>query len=104
MRRIFITCLFSFSCGSGFQHAEIKVSGNCEMCRETIESALKIESVKRASWDPETGLLEVDFDAKSISLNQIRERVAKAGYDTDSVKANQEAYSNLHECCRYREN
>ena len=90
------------ACGSGYEHAEIRVSGNCEMCREKIESALKIPSVKRAVWEPETGILEVDFNRNSISAHQIRERIARAGYDTDSVKADSAAYSRLHECCRYR--
>jgi copper chaperone CopZ len=90
------------ACGSGFEHAEIRVSGNCEMCREKIESSLKIPSIKKASWEPETGILEVDFDGNSISAGQIRERIASAGYDTDSVRADSIAYSQLHECCRYR--
>jgi Cu(I)/Ag(I) efflux system membrane fusion protein len=90
------------ACGSGFEHTEIRVSGNCEMCKEKIEAAIKTSSVKRASWDPEKGILEVDFDRNSISANQIRERIARAGYDTDSLKADSAAYSQLHECCRYR--
>ncbi len=96
------TFLLLIACGSGFEHAEIRVSGNCEMCKEKIESALITSSVKRASWDPETGILEVDFDRKAISLHQIREKVARSGYDTDSIKADSAAYSQLHECCRYR--
>jgi copper chaperone CopZ len=104
MRLISGFCFLLLACGSGFRHAEIRVSGNCEMCRETIESSLQIPAVKKAHWEPETGILEVDFDSKSISLHQIRQKIAAAGYDTDSVRADQKAYSKLHECCQYREN
>jgi copper chaperone CopZ len=98
-----VFCLLLFACDNSLRHAEIPVSGNCEMCKETIEEALKIPGIKKASWDPEIKILEVDFDPKKISLRDIRQKVADAGYDTDSLKADARAYSELHECCRYRE-
>lgn len=104
MRKLVFTSLFLLACGNGFRHAEIRVSGNCDMCRETIENALKIPAVKRANWDSETGILEVDYDENTIRLNEIRKLLADAGYDSDSMKASLKAYSKLHECCRYREN
>jgi len=91
------------SCAENIRSAEIKVSGNCEMCKETIEEALKTPAIQYSSWNPETGILEVRFDAGKTNLKEIRGKVAAAGYDTDSVKANDQAYSKLHECCRYRE-
>lgn len=93
-----------FSCSSGLRHAEIRVSGNCDMCKETIEGALKAEGIKKASWDPDTKMLELDFDSRKLSLQEIRRKIAAAGYDTDSLKADEKAYSKLHECCHYREN
>ena len=93
-----------FSCNPHIRHAEVQVMGNCEMCRETIENALKIPGILKASWSPETRILEVDFNESIINLNDIRKKVADAGYDSDSLKAPLENYSRLHECCRYREN
>ena len=100
---IIVLCLLLFACDNPLRHAEIQVSGNCEMCKETIEEALKIPGIRKASWDPEMKILEVDFDPGKISLREIRQKVADAGYDTDSLKADAKAYSELHECCRYRE-
>lgn len=91
------------SCNESWRHAEIRVHGNCEMCQEKIESALKVPGIHRASWSPESKVLELDFNEKKISLQAIRQRVAEAGYDTDSLRAPDSTYARLHECCRYRE-
>jgi len=101
--RLILMLFLLAACSENIRSAEIKVSGNCEMCKETIEEALQTPAIQYSSWNPETGILEVRFDAGKTNLKEIREKVAAAGYDTDSVKANDQAYSKLHECCRYRE-
>ena len=35
------------------------------------------------------------------SLDEIHQRIAAVGYDTDKIKANDEAYAKLDECCKY---
>lgn len=91
------------SCRQNQRHAEIRVSGNCGMCKETIENALNSAAIYKSDWDPDTKILEVDYNETRISLTEIRQRIADAGYDTDSVKAADSTYSQLHECCHYRD-
>lgn len=99
--------MFIFSsllcCTGSWRHAEIQVSGNCEMCREKIEAALKIPGVQRANWSAESKILELYYDESSITMATIRRKLADTGYDSDSLRAADSVYSQLHECCRYRE-
>ncbi|SHG63439.1 heavy-metal-associated domain-containing protein [Pedobacter caeni] len=79
----------------------IKVRGNCTMCKKKIETALKVPGVSAASWSPETKVLKVSYDSTVISNDQIQQKVAAAGYDTQKFKATDEAYNKLHSCCQY---
>ena len=79
-----------------------KVYGNCGMCKRTIEkAAASLEGVKSAVWDMETDMLTVTYNAKKVDLDQIKLAVAASGYDSDSHRAPDEAYNNLHGCCQY---
>ncbi|MNV44756.1 Heavy-metal-associated domain protein [compost metagenome] len=79
----------------------IKVSGNCSMCKRTIETALKVPGITTASWSPETKMLKVNYDASKITNEEIQKKVAAAGYDTPKFKAPDEVYDKLHGCCQY---
>jgi periplasmic mercuric ion binding protein len=79
-----------------------KVYGNCGMCKKNIESALEIKGVKSAVWNVETKMIEVVYLPEIITEDKIHEAIAKAGYDTDKVKARDEDYKRLHTCCQYR--
>lgn len=83
--------------------ATVKVDGLCSMCQERIENAAYIKGVKKASWDKETKILTVIYQPKKVTVLQIEESVAKAGHDTEHVKATDDAYSRIHGCCKYRE-
>lgn len=79
-----------------------KVYGNCGMCKETIEGALKKkDGVLKKNWNVETKMVTVTYDASKITLKQIKQNIANAGYDTDEVRAKDETYSKLHGCCQY---
>jgi copper chaperone CopZ len=72
------------------------------MCQETIEGALKKkDGVAKRSWSPETKMLTVTYDPAKISLVQIKQKIADAGYDSDDIHATDKAYNNLHKCCQY---
>lgn len=78
------------------------VYGNCGMCKRTIEGSLKNETgVSEAIWDIESGEMKVSFDTKSISLDDIKQKIADVGYDSDSHRAKDDVYSNLPGCCQY---
>lgn len=78
-----------------------KVYGNCGMCKQSIEKALQIESIKACSWNPDSKLLRLKFDERLISLDSLHKRIVAIGYDTDKYKANDLAYDSLHKCCKY---
>ena len=35
------------------------------------------------------------------SLDEIKKKIAEAGHDSEDFKATDEAYANLHSCCKY---
>ncbi len=81
----------------------IKVSGNCDMCKERIETAAKsIAGVSSADWSPDTKMLQVKFDASKTNSDDIQKAIAKVGHDTEKYTATLEAYNALPECCLYR--
>lgn len=81
----------------------IKVYGNCTMCKKRIETALDHKGIKKADWSPKTKELQVVYNVSKISEGEIHELVAKAGHDTDKVKAKDETYASLPFCCLYRD-
>ena len=79
-----------------------KVYGNCDMCKETIEGALKKkDGIAKKEWNTKTKMITVSYDPSKITLAQIKQKIADAGYDTDDVHAKDEAYNSLHKCCQY---
>ena len=81
---------------------EIAVKGNCEMCKKRIEkAAYSIPGVKSAVWTPESQALLVIMNEQKSSIGEIETAVAKVGHDTEHVKATDEAYAKLHDCCSY---
>lgn len=81
--------------------AVFDVLGNCGMCKKRIETAAKISGVEAAVWDTKTQKITVKYDTKKVSLNKVHQAIAAVGHDTPLVKAEDEVYEKLHECCLY---
>lgn len=79
----------------------VKVWGNCDECKSTIEKAATTAGATAASWSDETYLLVVNYDAAKTSSLKVQKAVAAAGYDTQDVKADDAAYKKLPKCCQY---
>lgn len=107
MRLIFtlITALFLAACStqpSANAKAEFKVWGNCKMCKKTIESAInEKEGVAQADWNVKSKQISVSYDSTKISLKDIQQYIAAAGYDNEGLRGDDKAYAGLHECCQY---
>ena len=85
------------------QHSSFIVSGNCEMCKDRIESTAKsINGVSKAVWDDKTKLLKIDSNNSVTNLDEIQKTIAKIGHDNGKYKASKEVYDALPECCKYR--
>lgn len=82
---------------------KFEVSGICEMCKERIEKALDTKGIRYANWTIETSELEVVYKPNKITEEEIHQRIADAGHDTEKVKASDKAYDSIHHCCKYRE-
>jgi len=80
---------------------KIAVSGNCGMCKKTIEKAAKAAGAKDAVWDIPTKTLSVTYNAKKTNSSKIQQAVAATGYDTREIRGNDAAYEKLHACCQY---
>jgi outer membrane receptor for ferrienterochelin and colicins len=78
------------------------VYGNCGMCKSKIEKAATgVKGVKSATWNQETHQLSVTYNSAKTLANDIKQAVADAGYDSDTHRAKDEVYNNLHGCCQY---
>ncbi len=84
-----------------FTKTSFKVNGNCDMCKSRIEKAAKADGVKNAVWNEETHILTLAFVPTKISVDQIQQSIAKAGYDTPKFKAIETDYKKLPQCCQY---
>lgn len=81
---------------------KFKVYGNCGMCENRIEKAVKaIDGVSAAEWNKDNKILEVTFDDSKTSLEKIHQAIADAGHDTDMKKADDKTYNDLPGCCHY---
>ncbi len=79
-----------------------KVEGACGMCKDRIEeTALSTIGVLAASWDEDSHILTVSKD-NLFNENELHQNLAKAGHDTELVKANDAVYNALPACCGYR--
>jgi copper chaperone CopZ len=79
----------------------VKIYGNCSMCKKIIEKAGSIKDVAEVYWDKETKTAAISYDPSKTNPDNILQRIAEAGYDSDSFTAPDEVYSRLHGCCQY---
>ena len=78
-----------------------KVWGNCDKCKKTIEGSVDMEGIKEKSWNVESTLMTVTFDTTKVSLDEIQQSIARAGYDNDKYYGDDYAYGKLDACCQY---
>lgn len=81
---------------------QFTVSGECAMCKERIEKAVKGKGVHSADWNIQSKILTLTYNHGIISIEKLLERINDAGHDTEFKKASDEAYNKLPDCCRYR--
>jgi len=79
----------------------VKIYGNCDMCKATIEEAGNRNKIAKVSWDKDTKMASLTYDAKKTSQDEILKRIALAGYDSDKFLAPDNAYTKLASCCQY---
>jgi len=93
--------LIAFSATAQTTSSKMKVAGACGMCKKKIEKAAKDAGATYAVWNVDSKELEVKYNSASSNPAKIQKAIAAVGYDTETVKATDEAYNNLHACCKY---
>ncbi|GAL66889.1 heavy-metal-associated domain-containing protein [Jejuia pallidilutea] len=108
MKNIFIVALLLIGTTTFAQNKNAKTSmevdGVCGMCKARIEKAcLNTKGVKWADWSIDTHELKLIYDERKTDTNTIQKAVLAAGHDVEDKKATDEAYEQVHACCKYRD-
>ena len=81
----------------------MEVSGVCGMCKKRIEkAAYSVKGVKSAEWHADHQEVHLIIDETKCSLEDVQKAIAKVGHDTAGIKATEESYNKVHDCCKYR--
>ncbi|MCB0577798.1 MAG: heavy-metal-associated domain-containing protein [Phaeodactylibacter sp.] len=87
---------------AGLATETFTVYGNCGMCKRKIEGAVsEVQGVEYANWDVASKVMTVKYEAGAVKLDDIKARIAAVGYDSETHRAPDEVYNNLHGCCQY---
>jgi len=103
IKSLFIAVLL-FTSASVFAQTKtdsFKVYGNCGMCKNRIEKAIKLEGVTAAVWNADTKEMVVTYDSSKISNDDIQKKIAAVGHDTEKYSADDKTYKKLPGCCLY---
>ena len=79
----------------------IKVRGNCDMCKSRIEKAAQVNGVTKATWNSNTEALTLAYNPAVVSSDNVQKKIAAVGHDTEKFKAPDKVYNNLPGCCQY---
>src|SRR5690606_28504403 len=79
----------------------VRIAGNCNVCKQTIETAGNKPGEAALSWNADTHLAEVTYNSAATTADEVMKRVAYAGYDNERYLAPAEAYAALKSCCQY---
>lgn len=73
----------------------------CEEYKGIIENTVNyMKGVVFAEFDSATRKVTVKYKTKVVTAQQIRQKIADAGYDADDVKATKESTEKLPICCK----
>lgn len=92
------------SCAAPIKNAKtetFKVAGNCDMCKENIETAAAKKGIAKAEWNVDSKLLTLTYNSKKTTATEVLKRIAYAGYDNEQFLAPDDAYAKLAQCCQY---
>lgn len=81
--------------------SELWVAGKCDMCEERIINAVDVKGVKSAVWSESDQILRITYKEDKVTLQEICAELIKAGHDTEFILASEEAYDEIHPCCKY---
>lgn len=86
-----------------FVTTEFWVGGTCNHCKERIENTVDVKGVKMAQYDLSNHMLEITYKPAKVDIDRLHQMLADIGHDTKKVKASDEVYNNINDCCKYRD-
>ncbi len=98
---VLLTNSVSFALIKNEKTESVKIYGNCDMCKATIEKAGNLKKIAKVDWNKDSKMALLTYDSKKTNQGEILKRIALAGYDSDKFLAPDEAYSKLQNCCQY---
>ena len=107
MKTLMMLCIASATltyCTAQVKNAKtenVKIYGNCEMCKSTIEKAGNLKKIAVVDWDKNTKIATITYDTSKTNLEEVLKRISLSGYDSDQFRAPEKVYKNLHGCCQY---
>lgn len=78
------------------------VKGKCDMCKARIEKTAKVAGVTKAEWNKTTQKLTLTYDPTKVKTDAVLKALAAVGHDNVKYKADDQVYSKLPGCCKYR--
>lgn len=90
----------SFTFAQNLSQNQFKVKGNCNLCKERIETTAKKAGAKQAAYSVDSQTLTIETE-DGVSTDNILREVAKAGHDNEKFKASEADYNALPACCHY---
>ena len=100
---LFAVALTAFSTQAQKAELTFGVSGICGMCEDRIEAAFDQKGIVAADYDLGKKTIYVVYKAKKWNEERLHKLATAVGHDTDKYKATDEAYANIHGCCKYRD-
>ena len=80
---------------------QVKIYGNCEICKNVIEKAGNLKKEAKVGWNADSKMATLTYDPTKTNQEAILKRIALAGYDSDTFLAPKSTYDNLPGCCQY---
>jgi outer membrane receptor for ferrienterochelin and colicins len=80
--------------------SQFQVKGNCEMCKERIETTALKAGASAARYSVDNQILTLETTGNT-STDDILKKVAEAGHDNEKFKTSDETYEKLPSCCHY---
>lgn len=89
------------------QKAVIKTTLHCDHCKQCETCGLKfntemlkIKGVKMYELDEKAQTFTIYYNPKKTTLQEIKQGIARLGYDADEIKATEEGLATLDGCCK----
>ncbi|MGG7550732.1 MULTISPECIES: DUF3347 domain-containing protein [Chryseobacterium] len=98
---VLLSAVNSFAQIKNAKTETVKIYGNCEMCKTTIEKAGNVKNVVTVNWNKDTKIATIDYDSKKTNQDETLKRIALAGYDNEKFLAPDDVYAKLSDCCHY---